>query len=157
MESGVKWNEVEVMTMFMGEFDHTIDVKNRVIVPAKFRDELGEKFVVSAGLDGCLYLTKKEDWEEFAGRLAELPMTKESRQLVRFFMKNAQECEPDKQGRIIIPQGLVDIAGLKKDVVLVGAGKKVEIWDKDRLEGETTDESMEDIVEKLSTEYGLKF
>lgn len=143
--------------MFMGEFNHSIDPKNRVIVPAKFRDELGESFVVSKGLDGCLYLSKKEDWEAFANNLNELPTTRESRQLVRSFMKNAQECEPDKQGRIIIPQGLVDEAGLKKDVVLVGAGKKVEIWDKDRLEGETTTESIEDIVEKLSTEYGLKF
>ena len=157
MESGVKWNEVEVMTMFMGEFDHTIDVKNRVIVPAKFRDELGEKFVVSAGLDGCLYLTKKEDWEEFAGRLAGLPMTKESRQLVRFFMKNAQECEPDKQGRIVIPQGLKELAGLEKDIVMIGSESKVEIWSKEKLDSQSGDESMEDIVEKLSTEYGLKF
>ena len=157
MESGVKWNEVEVMTMFMGEFDHTIDVKNRVIVPAKFRDELGEKFVVSAGLDGCLYLTKKEDWEEFAGRLAGLPMTKESRQLVRFFMKNAQECEPDKQGRIVIPQGLKEMAGLEKDIVMIGSVSKVEIWSKEKLDSQSGDENMEDIVEKLSTEYGLQF
>ena len=157
MESGVKWNEVEVMTMFMGEFDHTIDVKNRVIVPAKFRDELGEKFVVSAGLDGCLYLTKKEDWEEFASPLAELPITKESRQLVRFFMKTAQECEPDKQGRIVIPQGLKEMAGLEKDIVMIGSVSKVEIWSKEKLDSQSGDESMEDIVEKLSTEYGLKF
>ena len=157
VESGELWNEVEVMTMFMGEFNHSIDVKNRVIVPAKFRDELGEQFVVSAGLDGCLYLTKKADWEEFAKRLAELPMTNESRQLVRFFMRNAQECEPDKQGRIVIPQGLKDLAGLEKDIVMIGSVSKVEIWSKEKLDSQSGDESMEDIVEKLSTEYGLKF
>lgn len=143
--------------MFMGEFNHTIDPKNRVIVPAKYRDELGEKFVVSAGLDGCLYLTKSSDWEEFANRLSELPMTKETRQLVRFFMKNASECEPDKQGRIIIPQALKDMAKLEKDVVLVGSGSKVEIWSKEKLDSEIPEGSMEDIVERLSTEYGLKF
>ena len=154
VDSDTKW---EVKAMFMGEFNHTIDPKNRVIVPAKFREGLGEKFVVSAGLDGCLYLMKNEDWESFAESLNELPINKESRQLVRFFMRNAQECEPDKQGRIIIPQGLVDLAKLEKDVVLTGAGKKVEIWSKESLDGETPEESMEDIVEKLSTEYGLKF
>ena len=143
--------------MFMGEFDHTIDAKNRVIVPAKFRDELGEQFVVSAGLDGCLFLTKKQAWEEFAKKLAELPMTKESRQLTRFFMKNAQECEPDKQGRIVIPQGLKDMAKLEKDVVMIGSGSRVEIWSKENLDNISQNECMEEIAEKLSTEYGLTF
>ena len=149
--------EWEAKTMFMGEFNHTIDPKNRVIVPAKYREELGEKFVVSAGLDGCLYLSKKEDWEEFSSHLAELPMKHETRQLVRFFMRNAQECEPDKQGRIIIPQKLKEHAALEKDVVLLGSGSKVEIWSKERLDNESLDESMEDIAERLSVEYGLKF
>ena len=99
MDSDTKW---EVKAMFMGEFNHTIDPKNRVIVPAKFREGLGEKFVVSAGLDGCLYLMKNEDWESFAESLNELPINKESRQLVRFFMRNAQECEPDKQGSSLV-------------------------------------------------------
>ena len=147
----------EVTAMFMGEYNHSIDPKNRISVPAKFREELGERFCVSIGLGGCLYLSKKEDWDAFVNNLNDLPTTRETRQLQRQFTRNAQECEPDKLGRIIIPQGLVDAAGLKKDVVLLGTGKKIEIWDKDRLDGESTDESMEDIVEKLSTEYGLKF
>ena len=84
-------------------------------------------------------------------------MTNESRQLVRFFMRNAQECEPDKQGRIVIPQGLKDLAGLEKDIVMIGSVSKVEIWSKEKLDSQSGDESMEDIVEKLSTEYGLKF
>jgi MraZ protein len=143
--------------MFMGIFNHTIDPKNRIIVPAKYREELGETFVVSAGLDGCLYLTKKTDWEEFAKNLADLPMTRETRRLSRFFLMNSQECEPDKQGRIIIPNTLKELAALEKDVVLVGSGKRVEIWSKDRLDNEVPDDSMEDIVEKLSTDFGLKF
>ena len=154
VDSDTKW---EVKAMFMGEFNHTIDPKNRVIVPAKFREGLGEKFVVSAGLDGCLYLMKNEDWESFAESLNELPINKESRQLVRFFMRNAQECEPDKQGRILLGEDLIRFAGIKKDVVVVGNGEHIEIWSKERLDGETPEESMEDIVEKLSTEYGLKF
>lgn len=143
--------------MFMGEFNHTIDPKNRVIVPAKFREALGENFVVSSGLDGCLYLTPAKDWEAFAGKLAELPNTREARQLQRFFMQNASECELDKQGRILVPQKLKELAELDKDVVLVGAGNKVELWSKARLDSISLDETMEDIVEKMSTEYGLKF
>jgi len=143
--------------MFMGEFNHTIDPKNRVIVPAKFREELGEAFVISAGLDGCLYLTKKSDWEAFAQRLAELPFTAETRQLQRHFMRNSLECEPDKQGRILIPQNLKDLAGLEKDVVLVGSVTKVEIWSKERLDGMSGDETMEEIAEKMSVDYNLRF
>ena len=143
--------------MFMGEFNHTIDPKNRIIVPAKFREVLGDIFVISAGLDGCLYLTTKEDWEAFATRLAELPFTAETRKLQRHFMRNSQECEPDKQGRILIPQNLKDLAGLEKDVVMVGTGTKVEIWSKERLDGITGDDTMEDIAEKMSVEYNLRF
>ena len=143
--------------MFMGEYNHSIDPKNRVIVPAKFREELGDVFVISAGLDGCLYLSKKSDWEAFAERLAELPFTAESRRLQRHFMRNAQECEPDKQGRILIPQNLKDLAGLEKDIVLVGDGNKVEVWSKEKLDGMMGDETMEDIAEKMSVEYNLRF
>ncbi|MBR4343826.1 MAG: division/cell wall cluster transcriptional repressor MraZ [Lachnospiraceae bacterium] len=143
--------------MFMGEFNHTIDPKNRIIVPAKFRDELGENFVISAGLDGCLYLTKKSSWEAFSQQLSELPFTAETRKLQRHFMRNAQECEPDKQGRILVPQNLKEMAGLDKEVVLLGSGSKVEIWSKERLDAETGDATMEEITESMSQKYGLRF
>jgi len=143
--------------MFMGEYNHTLDLKNRIIVPSKFRDELGENFVISAGLDGCLYLTKKCDWEAFSKRLSELPFTAETRKLQRHFMRYAQECEPDKQGRINVPQNLKELAGLEKDVVLLGSGTKVEIWSKERLDDDCGNERMEDITENMSEKYGLSF
>ena len=154
--SGVKkWWEVTVM--FMGEFNHTIDPKNRIIVPAKFRESLGDIFVIMIGLDGCLYLTTKEYWDAFAERLASLPFTAESRKLQRHFLRNSQECEPDKQGRILIPQNLKDLAGLEKDVVMVGSGNKIEIWSKERLDKITEDDEAEELTEKMSVEYNLKF
>ncbi|MBP5159175.1 MAG: division/cell wall cluster transcriptional repressor MraZ [Lachnospiraceae bacterium] len=143
--------------MFMGEFNHTIDNKNRVIVPARFRDGLGDRFVVCAGLDGCLYLYPMKDWEEFAAGLMELPFTKEARELQRHFMQSASECELDKQGRILIPGKLRSFAGLIKDVVFVGVIGKIELWDPERLEAGRPDATMEDIAERMSTEYGLSF
>ncbi len=143
--------------MFMGEFNHTIDPKNRVIVPVKFRDELGECFVVTAGLDGCLYLCPQKDWEAFVEKLSQLPFTRETRELQRHFMQNAAECELDKQGRILIPANLKVLAGFEKDVVFVGVIGKVELWSKERLEANAPKSSMEEIAEKMSTEYGLRF
>jgi len=150
------------MIMFMGEYNHTIDPKNRIIVPAKFREGLGDNFVISAGMDGCLYLVKREDWEAFAERLDKLPFTAESRKLKRYFMRNSAECEPDKQGRILIPQTLKELAALEKDVVMVGSSSKIEIWSKERLdsldnESAEAGESMETTAEKLSVEYNLVF
>lgn len=143
--------------MFMGEYNHTIDPKNRVIVPAKFREELGENFVVSAGLDGCLYLTPKAEFDDFAQRISEIPDMLKARNMRRFFLRNASTCEIDKQGRILIPQNLREQAGLEKDVVLIGTGKKIEIWSKEKLDAISCDDSMEDIVEEMSRDYGLRF
>lgn len=143
--------------MFMGSFNHSIDPKNRVFVPSKFRDGLSDNFVITAGLDGCLYLCTYSDWESFVEKLAELPMKKETRELQRFFMQNAAEAAVDKQGRVIIPASLKSYAGIDKDVVFVGAIRKVELWSKERLENHTPVKDMDDIVETLSNEYGLKF
>ena len=143
--------------MFMGEFNHSIDPKNRVIVPAKFREGLGENFVVSAGLDGCLYMWTYADWENFVMRLEELPFTKETRELQRFFSQNSSELEFDKQGRVLIPAKLKELAAIDKDVVFVGAIGKIELWAKERLDGVAPSAPMEDIAEKLATEYGLRF
>lgn len=142
---------------FIGEYNHTIDPKNRVIIPAKFRDQLGDSFVVSAGLDGCLSICTMEKWDKFIDELYELPTNLESRKLQRYFMQNAAECEADKAGRIVIPQKLVALAGLTKDVVLVGMGNKIEVWDKDKYESGNLDDSIEDITEKISSVYNLHF
>lgn len=145
------------MPMFMGEYNHSIDAKGRLFVPAKFREELGDNFVVSAGLDGCLYLSTQNYFEEFAQNLAALPFTREAREMQRHFLMNASNGEIDKQGRILIPAKLKELANLTKDVVIVGVIKKIEIWDKETLEKGIRDKSMEDIAEKMSAEYGLRF
>ncbi|MCR5830412.1 MAG: division/cell wall cluster transcriptional repressor MraZ [Lachnospiraceae bacterium] len=143
--------------MFMGQFNHTIDPKNRSFLPARFREELGESFVVTAGLDGCLYICPKADFEEFARKLADLPFTAETRQFQRFFMQNAAECEQDKQGRFIIPTILKELAGITKDIVFVGVISKIEVWSKERFDKSTLSEPVEDIAEKMSTQFGLRF
>lgn len=142
--------------MFMGEYDHSIDPKNRVIIPVKFRSELGPSFVVTIGAEGCLYLCTMERWEEFAANLRNMPFTKTSRQTQRYFFQNAAECELDKQGRILIPEKLKAKAGLDKDVVIVGNNDRVEIWNPDKLyDQDVTDP--EEMVDMLSDEYGLRF
>ena len=92
--------------MFMGTYDHSIDTKGRVIVPAKFRETLGDSFVVTLGLDGCLFVYPNEEWEDFVRQLKELPGSKEARKLQRYFMAGAAPCDVDKQGRVLIPSNL---------------------------------------------------
>ena len=116
------------MHMFMGEYNHTIDAKGRLIIPSKFREILGDAFVVTKGLDGCLFVYDNEEWKRFEEKLRSLPITnKEARQFVRFFLAGATEAEVDKQGRILIPNVLREFAEITKDVVLVGVGSRIEI------------------------------
>ncbi|MGN0412435.1 MAG: division/cell wall cluster transcriptional repressor MraZ [Lachnospiraceae bacterium] len=143
--------------MFMGEFDHTTDPKGRLIVPSKFREELGDTFVVTKGLDGCLLAYAKPEWDRVTTGLRELSLVnKNGRQFIRFFFAGAAEIEMDKQGRILIPEKLREFAGITKDVVSVGADNKLEIWSKDRYEGlETPSDAMDEIMERLS-EMGIR-
>lgn len=142
--------------MLMGEYSHTIDAKGRIIIPAKFREELGEGFVVSRGFDGCLYAYDAESWEKIKQQLNALPQfKKDARDIVRFFLSGAVEEEVDKQGRILIPAKLREYAGLKKEVTLVGIGSKVEIWDSDKWNSIVPD-SIDDRAEELS-ELGISF
>lgn len=144
--------------MFKGEYSHSIDTKGRVIVPAKFRELLGDSFVVTKGFDGCLYGYDNEEWEQFEAKLSELPdLNKESRNMRRFFLSGAADCEVDKQGRILLPANLREYAALEKDVVIVGVAKRIEIWDKDRWNGVTEfyDNSMDEIAEHLDS-LGIK-
>ena len=118
--------------MFMGEYNHTIDAKGRLIIPSKFREVLGDEFVVTKGMDGCLFVFDDPEWQAFEEKLHGLPMIdKEARQFTRFFLAGAASVEVDKQGRILIPAVLREFAGITKDAVLVGVGSRVEIWSKE--------------------------
>lgn len=143
------------MHMFMGEYNHTIDAKGRLIIPSKFREILGDAFVVTKGLDGCLFVYDNEEWKRFEEKLRSLPITnKEARQFVRFFLAGATEAEVDKQGRILIPNVLREFAELTKDVVLVGVGSRIEIWSRERFEDTAAFEDMDEIAEHMA-ELGL--
>ncbi len=141
--------------MFMGEYNHTIDAKGRLIVPSKFRESLGDTFVVTKGLDGCLFVYDNEEWNAFEEKLKSLPITnKEARQFVRFFLAGAAEVEVDKQGRILVPNILREFAQISKDVVLIGVASRIEIWSKERFDGMAAYEDMDEIAEHMA-ELGL--
>lgn len=134
----------------MGEYNHTLDAKGRLIVPAKFRDKLGEEFVITKGMDGCLFVFGEDEWEQFELKLSELPMmNKEARQFTRYFLAGASSVEVDKTGRILIPQVLREFAAITKEAVLVGVGKRVEIWSKERWEGTASYEDVDDLARNM--------
>jgi MraZ protein len=141
--------------MYMGEYNHSIDTKGRLIIPSKFRDTLGDEFVVTKGLDGCLFVFDQTEWSAFEEKLKSLPITnKEARQFVRFFLAGAAGMEVDKQGRILLPGVLREFAGITKDVTLIGVGSRIEIWSKERWEGTSDYQDMEEIAEHMA-ELGL--
>ncbi len=117
--------------MFMGEYHHNIDEKGRMIIPSKFRVELGEKFILTRGLDNCLFIYPQKEWEHIIEKYKKLPNIKEARNFMRFFLSGAVECELDKQGRIKIPGPLVKYASLIKDCIVIGVNDRLEIWSKD--------------------------
>ncbi|REC32138.1 cell division/cell wall cluster transcriptional repressor MraZ [Enterococcus pseudoavium] len=138
--------------MFMGEFQHNIDAKGRLIVPSKLREQLGEKFVVTRGMDGCLFGYPLAEWEQLETKLNEMPLSKkDARAFVRFFYSAATECEIDKQGRINIPQSLRSHASLEKECVVIGLASRIEIWDQGRWNEFTneTEASFDDIAETM--------
>ncbi len=136
--------------MFMGEYNHAIDTKGRLIIPSKFREELGEEFVVTKGLDGCLFVFPNEAWQEFENKLRSLPLAnKSARQFSRFFVAGASSCELDKQGRILLPSSLREFAGLEKEVVLTGMLNRVEIWSKEKWLENNSYDDMDEIAEQM--------
>lgn len=144
-----------VIVMFMSEYNHTVDAKGRLIIPSRFREILGEEFVISKGMDGCLFVYANDDWAAFEQKLTSLPMTnKEARKFARFFLAGAAQVELDKQGRILLPAALREFAELDKDVVLVGVGSRIEIWSKEKYEAESDDVDMDDIAASME-ELGL--
>lgn len=141
--------------MFMGEYNHSIDTKGRLIIPSRFREELGDDFVVTRGLDYCLFVFPNSEWLAFEEKLKALPLTnKSARQFARFFVAGATPCELDKQGRILLPQTLRGFAGLEKDVVFTGMLNHIEIWSKDQWLKNSDFSNMDDIAEQM-TELGL--
>ncbi|MBQ4537200.1 MAG: division/cell wall cluster transcriptional repressor MraZ [Lachnospiraceae bacterium] len=136
--------------MFMGEYNHTIDTKGRLSVPSKFRSMLGLEFVISKGIESCLYVYANDDWNQFFENIKSLSLiNNEGRKFSRFFMSGAAQVELDPQGRILIPPKLREHAGLKKDVVLVGVGSRIEIWDSEKWEEECSRIDMEQITEAM--------
>ncbi|WP_035773129.1 division/cell wall cluster transcriptional repressor MraZ [Butyrivibrio sp. VCD2006] len=140
---------------YKGEYSHSIDAKGRLIIPAKFRDLLGEQFVVTKGFDGCLFAFDQEGWDAFEEKLKALPMDiKDARMIARFFMAGADDVELDKQGRILLKANWLTHAAIDKEAVVAGVGNRVEIWSKEKWEDASTFDDIDSIAAKMS-EYGL--
>lgn len=139
-------------SMLIGEFEHSLDAKGRLIMPAKLRETIGDKFVVTKGLDGCLFAFSIEEWSNFEEKLKSLPLSnRNSREFTRFFLSGATECEIDKQGRFLIPTNLRETASLQKGVVIIGVGTRIEIWDKEKWNSYNDENiSVEDIAENMT-------
>jgi MraZ protein len=119
--------------VLIGEYEHSLDTKGRLILPAKIREDMGETFIVTKGLDGCLFGFSQTEWANFEEKLKTLPLTnKNARDFVRFFLSGATECEMDKQGRFLIVANLREYANLEKDAVIIGVGTRIEIWNKEK-------------------------
>ncbi|MFD2116231.1 division/cell wall cluster transcriptional repressor MraZ [Paenibacillus yanchengensis] len=145
--------------MFMGEYQHTIDDKGRLIIPSKFREALGPVFVATRGLDNCLFVYPMEEWKVMEEKLRALPLMKaDARAFTRFFFSGAAECELDKQGRVNIPAQLRQYAQLDKDCMVLGISGRVEIWSKQLWDGyyEQSAEAYNDMAEQL-VNYDFNF
>lgn len=146
-----------VVSMLMGEYRHNIDTKGRMIVPSRLREELGEEFVLTRGLDGCLFGYPMSEWQNLESKLNEMPLAKkDARTFVRFFYSAATECELDKQGRINIPSTLRNYAALTKECVVIGVSNRIEIWDEERWQefSEAAEENFDEIAESM-IDFGL--
>lgn len=140
--------------MFMGEYHHSIDEKGRLIIPSKFRLELGESFVITRGLENCLFVYSLVEWNKIVDKLKTLPFTKkDARNFTRFFLSGATVCELDKQGRVNIQSSLQEFASLTKDCVIIGVNDRLEIWSLEKWEGfySENSENLSDIAENLFT------
>lgn len=136
--------------MYTGEYNHTVDSKGRLILPSKLREALGDSFMVTKGIDGCLFVYDKAEWAVFEEKLTALSITnRESRKVLRFFLSGAIDVEVDKQGRFLLPSALREYAGIEKDVVLAGVGRNVEIWDKQRFADTKVDTDIAEVVDYL--------
>lgn len=138
--------------MFQGEYEHGLDTKGRLILPVRIREELGTHFVITKGMDGCLYIFTPDSWKDFSDRLNKLPTSsKNARRLKRYFIGSSQDCDTDKQGRFLIPPVLRNFAEIDKDVTILGVSDKIEIWSTEKYDAyQNADvESIEDIAGEL--------
>ena len=137
--------------LLIGEYEHSLDAKGRLIMPAKLRSDMGDRFIVTKGLDGCLFAFSQNEWLNFETKLKELPLSdKNARNFVRFFLAGATECETDKQGRFLIPNNLRVAASLEKEAVVIGVGTRLEIWNKATWEKCDGDISADEIAENMT-------
>ncbi len=139
--------------MLIGEYEHSLDAKGRLIMPVKIREDIGEKFIVTKGLDGCLFGFSQNEWSNFQEKLKTLPLTnKNARDFVRFFLSGAIECEIDKQGRFLIASNLREYAQMEKEAVIIGVGTRIEIWNRDKWKAYNSDEniSADEIAENMT-------
>ena len=139
--------------MLIGEYEHSLDVKGRLIMPSKLREDMGEKFIITKGLDGCLFGFSQNEWTNFEEKLKTLPLTnKNARDFVRFFLSGAIECELDKQGRFLIASNLREYANMEKDVAIIGVGTRLEIWDREKWKSYNSDDniSADEIAENMT-------
>ena len=143
--------------MLIGEYEHSLDTKGRLILPAKIREDMGETFIVTKGLDGCLFGFSQTEWANFEEKLKTLPLTnKNARDFVRFFLSGATECEMDKQGRFLIVANLREYANLVKDAVIIGVGTRIEIWNKEKWKAYNSDENISaDAIAENMTMLGI--
>ena len=137
--------------MFMGEYNHTIDDKGRLTIPSKIREQLGTNFIVTRGLDNCLFIYPMNEWENVINKYRELPNTKDARNFMRFFLSGATINEFDKQGRINIANSLIKYANLTKDCVIIGVNERLEIWDKENWDNFilTNEKTITEVADKL--------
>ncbi len=144
--------------MFIGEYHHSVDDKGRLIIPSKFRDELGTKFIITRGIENCLFVYSLESWEKIVNKLETLPFTKkDARAFIRFFLSGASEAEFDKQGRINITSPLISYANITKECVVIGTGDRLEIWSEESWNDFfiSARDSMSDIAENLFESVNL--
>ncbi|MCD7981288.1 MAG: division/cell wall cluster transcriptional repressor MraZ [Clostridiales bacterium] len=136
--------------MFKGQYRHSVDAKGRIIIPSKFRESLGDSFVVTRGLDHCLFVYSNEEWENIEDKFKEIPSgNKEARKFMRFFFAGAEDCEMDRQGRVQIPAHLRDYADLEKEVFSVGVLNRIEIWSPERWQENEFDD-VDEIAERMA-------
>ena len=139
--------------MLIGEYEHSLDVKGRLIMPVKLRNDIGDKFIITKGLDGCLFVFSIDEWANFETKLKELPLTnRNARDFVRFFLSGATDCEIDKQGRFLIACNLREYANISKEVIVIGVGTRIEIWDKEKWNKYNSSENLsaDDIAENMT-------
>ncbi len=142
--------------MFIGEYKHSLDEKGRVIVPSKYREKLGEIFILTKGLDGCLFIYPLSEWNLFEQKLKQLPLTNtNARKFVRFFLSGATECNTDKQGRILIPNHLRVYSEIEKDIVFIGMSNRIEVWSINKWNSYNEEEFSAELIAEQMEELGI--